>query len=193
MILMHLVCIINDILDYSKAEARKLEVEFVDIDIKKIAHSCMRLVEPRAKEAKVKLIERMPDKNVVLSADPKRMKQVILNLLSNSVKFTQEGGEISLIIEDDMLGGKVSVTISDNGIGIAAKDISKALAPFGQIDSSLSRKYEGTGLGLPLTKKLVEIMGGVFDIKSEVGLGTTIRLIFPIISQHKVEGKRAEF
>ena len=186
----HLLSLINDILDYSKAEARKLEVEFVDIDATKIAHSCLRLVEPRAKEAKVNLVEHTPDKHIILSADPKRMKQVILNLLSNSIKFTPEGGQIALSIEEDVLEGKVIIKVSDSGIGIEAKDISKALAPFGQIDSSLSRKYEGTGLGLPLTMKLTEIMGGLFSIASEVGLGTTVTLTFPIISGNRMNGGR---
>lgn len=181
----HLLSLINDILDYSKAEARKLEVEFVDIDLSKISHSCMRLVEPRANAAKVTLVEHIPEKHITLSADPKRMKQVILNLLSNSIKFTPEEGQVSIAVAEDILQNIVTVTVSDTGIGIAAKDISKALAPFGQIDSSLSRKYEGTGLGLPLTKKLTEIMGGIFDIKSEVGLGTTIILTFP--AKHDVK------
>lgn len=177
----HLLSLINDILDYSKAEARKLEVEFVSIDLSKIAHSCMRLVEPRANAAKVTLVENLPEKHITLSADPKRMKQVILNLLSNSIKFTPEEGQVSLSVAEDILENKVTVIVSDTGIGIAAKDISKALSPFGQIDSSLSRKYEGTGLGLPLTKKLTEIMGGTFDIKSEVGLGTTVILTFSTV------------
>ncbi len=189
----HLLSLINDILDYSKAEARKLEVEFVDIDLSKIGHSCMRLVETRARDAKVRLVEHVPEKHIILSADPKRMKQVILNLLSNSIKFTPEDGQVSLAIEEDVLGGEVKVIVMDNGIGIAAKDISKALAPFGQIDSSLSRKYEGTGLGLPLTKKLTEIMGGKFDINSEVGLGTTITLSFPIISTQRLEEQKSKF
>lgn len=176
----HLLSLINDILDYSKAEAKKLDVEEVDVDITKIADSCLRLVEPRANEAKVRLIENMPKQHVVLNADPKRMKQIILNLLSNAVKFTPEDGEITLSIKEEILENKVYITVSDTGIGISHKDISKAMSPFGQIDSSLSRRYEGTGLGLPLTKKLTDIMGGKFDIRSEVGLGTTITLIFPL-------------
>jgi two-component system cell cycle sensor histidine kinase PleC len=189
----HLLSLINDILDYSKAEASKLEVEFIDIDVSKIGLSCLRLVEPRANAAKVTLVSHIPEKHITLSADPKRMKQVILNLLSNSVKFTPEGGQVSLTIEDDLLDNKVTIKVIDNGIGIAAKDISKALAPFGQIDSSLSRKYEGTGLGLPLTKKLCEIMGGTFDIKSEVGLGTTIALVFSATAAEKTEESAIKF
>ncbi|NDB69841.1 MAG: sensor histidine kinase, partial [Methylocystaceae bacterium] len=181
----HLLSLINDILDYSKAEAQKLEVEFVDIDISKIAQSCLRLFEPRAKQAKINLVKRFPEKHIILSADPKRIKQVILNLMSNSIKFTHENGHVELAIEEHILEGKINIIVSDNGIGISAKDIPKALAPFGQIDSSLSRKYEGTGLGLPLTKKLTEIMGGKFDIMSEVGVGTTVILSFPIVYERK--------
>jgi len=189
----HLLSLINDILDYSKAEAHKLEVEFVDVDISKIANSCLRLVEPRANQAKVNLVKHLPEKHIILSADPKRIKQVILNLLSNSIKFTQEGGRVELSIEEDVSDNCINIVISDNGIGIAAKDIPKALAPFGQIDSSLSRKYEGTGLGLPLTKKLTEIMGGKFDIKSEVGLGTTITLSFALISEKQINEQKEQF
>lgn len=184
----HLLSLINDILDYSKAEARKLDVEVVDVDLSKIAHSCMRLVEPRANEARVKLTENMPERHVVLKADPKRMKQIILNLLSNAVKFTPEDGEVTLSIKEEPLEGQIVLVVTDTGIGISQKDISKAMSPFGQIDSSLSRRYEGTGLGLPLTKKLTEIMGGKFDIKSEVGLGTTVTLIFSTTTQ---EGQTA--
>lgn len=177
----HLLSLINDILDYSKAEARKLDVEKIDIDLNKIAHSCMRLIEPRANEASVILKEHLPENHVVFKADPKRMKQIMLNLLSNAVKFTPEEGEVALTLKKNTLEETVVLTVVDTGIGIEAKDISKAMAPFGQIDSSVSRRYEGTGLGLPLTKKLTELMGGFFDLKSEVGLGTTVCLTFPIV------------
>lgn len=181
----HLLSLINDILDYSKAEASKLELEAIDVDLTKLAQSCMRLVEPRARDAKVKLICQLPEQHVILTADPKRLKQVILNLLSNSVKFTPEDGEVVLKVTVDTLENLVKIIVRDTGIGIAPKDISKAMSPFGQVDSALSRRYEGTGLGLPLTKKLTEIMGGLFDIQSEVGLGTTVTLTFHLTQPHK--------
>ncbi len=186
----HLLSLINDILDYSKAEARKLELEAVDVDLAKTAHNCMRLVQPRADAAKVNLVENIPARPVVLSADPKRMKQIILNLLSNSVKFTPENGKVTLSLREDILEESIVLTVEDTGIGIAPKDISKAMAPFGQIDSSLSRKHDGTGLGLPLTKKLTDIMGGKFDIKSEVGVGTVITLSFPMKKTKPKEDKK---
>lgn len=189
----HLLSLINDILDYSKAEARKLDIDLVDVDITKIVSSCLRLVEPRANEAKVHLIEDLPGHHVLLKADPKRMKQIILNLLSNAVKFTPEDGRVTITVKDEPLDGEVTIIVSDTGIGISQKDISKAMAPFGQIDSSLSRRYEGTGLGLPLTKKLTEIMNGRFDIKSEVGLGTTVILVMPTIKNENSGAKANQF
>ena len=176
----HLLSLINDILDYSKAEAEKLKVEAIELDVNKILYSSMRLVKPRAESAKVQLFEEIPKETVALIADPKRLKQAILNLLSNSVKFTPEGGKVTLSLMRDETNSQIKIQIKDTGIGIAEKDISKAMSMFGQIDNKLSRKYEGTGLGLPLTKKLVELMNGDFSLKSELGFGTTVTLIFPI-------------
>ena len=101
-----------------------------------------------------------------------------MNLLSNSVKFTPSEGSVTLSVKKDVLKKLVYISVTDTGIGMSDQDIPKALSSFGQLDNKLSRKYEGTGLGLPLTKKLVELMNGTFDIKSIVGKGTTITLIF---------------
>lgn len=173
----HLLSLINDILDYSKAEANKLDMEEMDVDLNKTIKSSIRFVMPRAEEAKVELVEKTPKEHIILRADSKRLKQILLNLLSNAVKFTPEGGKVTLTarINPD---GSLTIEVTDTGIGIAQQDISKAMATFGQVDSKLSRRYEGTGLGLPLTKRLTELMGGAFEIKSEVGLGTTITLTF---------------
>ena len=176
----HLLSLINDILDYSKAEAGKLDFVKEQVDITKLIQSSMRLISPRAEHARVSLISEIPKEHYLLYADGKKVKQVLLNLLSNAVKFTPEGGHITITLWQDLLENSISVEVKDSGIGIAPKDISKALAPFGQVDSALSRKYEGTGLGLPLTKKFVEIMGGTFQIASEEGKGTTIRFSLPI-------------
>lgn len=178
----HLLSIINDILDFSKASVDKLKVEHIELDLNKIASSSMRFVKPRADEAKVSLIEDIPDEHIIILADPKRLKQALLNLLSNSVKFTPENGSITLKIFKDSLKQEVNIQVIDTGIGISQKDIPKALSTFGQIDSKLSRRYEGTGLGLPLTKKLVELMQGHFDIQSTIGVGTTVTLTFKYLS-----------
>lgn len=174
----HLLSVINDILDFSKASVDKLKVEFIDLDLNKLALSSLRFVKPRADEANVKLIEDLPQEHIVMKADPKRLKQALLNLLSNSVKFTPSEGSVTLSVKKDVLKKLVYISVTDTGIGMSDQDIPKALSSFGQLDNKLSRKYEGTGLGLPLTKKLVELMNGTFDIKSIVGKGTTITLIF---------------
>lgn len=173
---MHLLSLINDILDYSKAEADRLEVEKIDVDLTKIINNCVRMLEPRAKEHNIKINANLPEEHIVMQTDPRRMKQVILNLLSNAVKFTPEGKTVSLRLIDD--ANKTVITITDEGIGLAPEDIPKALTPFRQIDNSLSKRYEGTGLGLPLTKKLTEIMGGEFTLTSGIDSGTEVELTF---------------
>lgn len=177
----HLLSVINDILDYSKASADKLKVDQIELDLNKLAISSMRFVKPRADEAKVNLIEILPKNHIIIMADPKRLKQAFLNLLSNSVKFTPENGSVTMSLELDELEKVVHIKVTDTGIGINEKDIPKALSTFGQIDNKLSRKYEGTGLGLPLTKKLVELMQGKFDLQSTVGVGTTVTMTFKYI------------
>lgn len=176
----HLLSLINDILDYSKAEANKLTIDIQEIDLNKVIESSMRMVESRADEAGVVLKKELPEEHIVMHADQKRLKQVLLNLLSNAVKFTQSGKEVVCTANINRLEEAVIIVVKDNGIGIEAKDISRAMSTFGQIDSELSRKFEGTGLGLPLTKKLVELMKGDFNIVSESGIGTTITLTFPL-------------
>lgn len=174
----HLLSMINDILDLSKASADKLKVDNIDLDLNKLVSSSLILVKPRADQAGVALINKLPKEHIVIKADPKRLKQVFLNLLSNAVKFTNAGGSVTITLEKDELAKLVYIKVIDTGIGIAEKDIPKTLSTFGQIDSELSRKYEGTGLGLPLTKKLVELMNGKFDLQSKIKEGTTITLTF---------------
>jgi two-component system cell cycle sensor histidine kinase PleC len=175
----HLLAIINDILDFSKASSYQLNVEAIEFDLNKVCQSSMRFIKPRADEAGINLIEILPEKNLVIKADPKRLKQALLNLLSNSVKFTQKGGSISVELKIDNDLNKAIIIVRDTGIGISQKDIPKALSLFHQIDNKLNRKYEGTGLGLPLTKKLVELMGGEFDISSIENSGTIVTMLFP--------------
>lgn len=175
----HLLSLINDILDYSKAEAGKLALEVSEVDVTKMVQNCMRLVSPRAESGEVKLLDEMPKEHFVMILDSKKFKQVLLNLLSNAVKFTQPGGSVSVTAWLNMLEDSVTFAVADTGIGIAPKDISRAMMPFGQVDNTLKRKYEGTGLGLPLTKKFVEIMGGKFTIESVVGKGTKVIFTLP--------------
>ncbi len=175
----HLLSLINDILDYSKAEAGKLEMEVSEVNLNKLVHNCVRLLTPRAEAAQVALVEALPKEILNIVTDSKKFKQILLNLLSNAIKFTPAGGEVRIVAWADITTDTYMFEVRDSGIGIAPKDISRAMSPFGQVDSAMSRKYEGTGLGLPLTKKFVELMGGKFEIASEVGVGTTIRFSVP--------------
>lgn len=173
-----LLSLINDILDMSKIEAGKRLLHDVTLNIEVIVQSVVRLVAARAKEGRVKLNIHIPRDLPALRGEEKAMKQILTNLLTNAVKFTPEGGSVTLsaMINAD---GRMAINVIDSGIGIAPQDIAVALAPFGQIESALSRKHQGTGLGLPLTKALVELHGGTLDLISELGNGTTVSLSFP--------------
>ncbi len=175
----HLLSLINDILDFSKLEAGKLEVNMQQTDVTKILKNSMRLVAPSASEAKVELKTDIPKEHFILVIDAKRLKQVLLNLLSNAIKFTPEGGFVKLAVWHNVTKRQLIIEVEDSGVGIAPKDISRVMQQFGQVENKLSRKYEGTGLGLPLSKKLVELMGGNMDLTSEVGIGTKVIISMP--------------
>ena len=173
-----LLSLINDILDMSKIEAGKRALSESNLDIDAIAQSVSRLVAARAVEGRVKVSLHIPADFPMLRGEEKALKQILTNLLTNAVKFTAEGGGVTLSAMIDEQG-RMKLCVIDSGIGIAEKDIPVALAPFGQIESALSRKHQGTGLGLPLTKALVELHGGMLYITSELGIGTTVTVLFP--------------
>ena len=175
----HLLSVINDILDVAKAEAGRLELFEEDVDLSAIARSCVQLVQGRAEESEVAIETSMPSEFPLLSADPKRLKQILLNLLSNAVKFTPPGGRVKLYAKMRSDRG-IDLVVRDTGIGIAEKDLARAFQPFGQIDSHLSRKYEGTGLGLPLSRNLTELHGGELLIESKPNEGTEVTIAFPL-------------
>jgi two-component system cell cycle sensor histidine kinase PleC len=175
----HLLSLINDILDYSKSEVGKLKVNMTEVDIVKIIKQCLSILAPRASESKVDLLQSFANDYFILRLDPKRLKQILLNLLSNSVKFTPEGGSVAISAFPDIKGDKISIEVKDTGVGIAEKDIPTVMSLFGQVETDLNRKYEGTGIGLPFAKKLTTLMGGTFDLQSQVGVGTRITLTFP--------------
>ena len=180
----HLLSLINDILDYSKAEAGKLQIEWAETDVTKVIRNSLRMVMPRAENAQITLVEDVPTHHIVITTDAKKLKQVLLNLLSNAVKFTPPGGEVRCQIWEDVVKQGIVIQVRDTGIGIAPKDISRVMTPFGQVDSALSRKYEGTGLGLPLAKAFLESMGGEFAIDSELNAGTVVTLTIPKAPRH---------
>jgi signal transduction histidine kinase len=173
----HLLSLINDILDLSKAEAGKLELHAEPVELAGLIQECARLIEGRATEQKLRIaldVAALP----LLFVDRLRIKQILLNLLSNAVKFTPEGGVVSVEAGRDTTG-RVVVCVRDTGIGIAPEMIPLAFEPFRQIDSALSQKYEGTGLGLPLVKKLIELHEGEVRLESISGKGTSVFISFP--------------
>lgn len=174
----HLLALINDILDLSKIERGSLQPDEEELDIAATIGAVEKLVKDRASRGQVSLLLDCPKDLPMLRGDTRQVKQMLANLMSNAVKFTDPGGVVTVRVRDTDAGGIV-IEVHDTGIGIAEDDIPKALAPFVQVDRSLARKHEGTGLGLPLTNRLVELHGGRLDLESELGGGTTARLIFP--------------
>ena len=173
----HLLRIINDLLDLSKVEAGRLELRDSPVSIAAIFETCRRMVADRAATAGITLDFRPT--NLEVSADELRLEQVLLNLASNAVKFTPAGGRVS-VSATLALTGEVVISVADNGIGMAPEDIPRALQPFGQIDNSLARPHGGTGLGLPLAQRLVELHGGTMTIDSTLGKGTTVTVVLPV-------------
>ena len=174
----HLLDLINDILDLSKVESGVDQLYEEEVAVEEVADSVIRLLRDRAFRAGVALVKEIEPNTATLFADARKLKQILANLLSNAVKFTDKGGRVTLRISCCPENGFM-FQVSDTGIGIAEVDIPKALSLFGQVDGRLNRVHEGTGLGLPLTKALVELHGGVFEIESEVGAGTTVTVRFP--------------
>jgi signal transduction histidine kinase len=174
----HLRELIDDILDLSKIEAGKLELHEEVVDMTEVIDSCLTLVAERAREAGLELERRVPGGLSGLWADKRNLKQIVLNLLSNAVKFTPAGGRVAVTAGIAPDRG-FEIAVSDTGIGIGPEDISRTLEPFVQVDSTFSRRHEGTGLGLPLSKAMIELNGGSLHIESELGIGTTVTVRFP--------------
>ncbi len=173
----HLLGLINDILDFSKLDAGALELDEQTIHLTAIVRESNKMLATQASEAQVSMHEDLDPNLPGLLADPRRVRQIVLNLLANAVKFTPAEGEVRVSTYRTEAG--IALAVSDTGIGIAATDIPKALERFGQVDNRLARKYEGTGLGLPLSKRLAELHGGTLELESEVGQGATVTVTFP--------------
>ncbi len=186
----HLLAVINDILDLSKIEIGQLTLSETPTDLGNVIESCLRIMRGRALQAGIEMSARIPPDLPLLNADDRMLKQVVLNLLSNAVKFTPKGGVVAIAagtdVSADIDAGSgpeaeagVFLRIADTGIGIAPEDIDRAMLPFVQIDSSLQRKYPGTGLGLPLARSMIELHGGRIELQSAAGAGTTVTVCFP--------------
>lgn len=174
----HLLGVINDILDMSRIEAGRAELREQELDIEKTVRDSIRFVAERAREGELKVEVQVAERLPRLRADETKVRQILLNLLSNAVKFTPSGGTITVSAEL-ATDGRVVVAVEDTGIGMAPEDLKSAMAPFGQVDGALTRRYEGTGLGLPLAKSLIELHGGILEMQSEPGRGTRVSMLLP--------------
>jgi signal transduction histidine kinase len=173
----HLLGLIGDVLDLSKVEAGRLELHEGAVDVGRVIAACRRLVIERARANGVAIEEAVAPDLPPLMADELRLKQIVLNLVSNAVKFTPAGGRVS--VAASVAEGGMTITVADTGIGMRTEDIPAALEPFRQVDDALNRRFQGTGLGLPLAKMLTELHGGTLEIASEPGRGTTVRVRLP--------------
>ena len=173
----HLLDVINSVLDLSKSETGKMILDVQDVDMREVLKDCAIMVGEQAAEAGLEFAIRGVETELPLKGDPAKLRQIFLNLLSNAIKFTPRGGYIWA--EEKSSAGGVAVTVGDSGIGMSPDDVAVALTPFGQVDNRLERRYEGTGLGLPLTKAFIELHGGRLSFDSARGAGTRVTVTFP--------------
>jgi len=174
----HLLGIINDVLDLSRIEAGRMEIDIGTIFVEELFADINRLVGDRATIAGVKLVSSVADDAQTVQGDALRVRQILLNLMSNAVKFTPRGGVVALaaLISHE---GEFLFTVADTGCGMSADEIEIALEPFGMVDASMGRRRQGTGLGLPLANRLTALHGGRLVIHSEPGLGTQVTVTLP--------------
>lgn len=174
----HLLAVINDILDISKVEAGKSELNMDEVDPAELIASTVELMRERANQGGLALNVAVPPDLPIIVVDGRRVQQVLLNLLSNAIKFTPGGGEVTVRARWSPQAG-LNVSVSDTGIGISADKMHTVFEPFGQVENAFTKKYEGTGLGLPLAKALVELHGGDFKIESQLNVGTVASFTLP--------------
>ncbi len=174
----HLLKLINDILDVSAIEADSLKLYEENVNLTDAINASLRMIKPRADKEKIIVSSSIDASLPQIYVDERRVTQILLNLLNNAVKFTPECGEVSVSVQlnDD---ASIAVSIADTGIGMDDEEVALAMNMFGQVDSGLDRKHEGTGLGLPMSKGLMELHGGTLEVKSEKGKGTSVTVTFP--------------
>ena len=174
----HLLAIINDLLDLTKIESGQVELHEAPVDLAETIQAAIVMMRARASGEDLRLHAELPERLPQVRADERLIRQMLLNLLANAIKFTPPGGDIAVgVIEQ--ADGSIRVFVADNGIGIEIENIPRVLEPFVQVENGLARKYEGTGLGLPLVKSFAELHGGALTIDSGTGLGTTVNIILP--------------
>jgi signal transduction histidine kinase len=173
----HLLALINDVLDLARLDAGRVELEEDSVDLAELVEDSLTLVAPQARKGRVTLEASIPKEPAIVRGDARRLKQVLVNLLSNGVKFTPGGGSVCVSLKCGAEG--ICLVVADTGIGMRPEDIPVAFDKFGQVESSLARRYQGTGLGLPLARDLVVLHGGDLVIDSVYGEGTSVTVTLP--------------
>ena len=187
---MHLLYVINDILDLSKIEAGKLSLNLADVNLADAIDASIRLMRQAAADGDVTVESKLGDDLPIVRVDLRMLKQMLMNLLSNAIKFTPVGGRVRVTVA--RAGAEhVKIAVVDSGIGISPEDLPRVLEPFIQADQPVAPRETGTGLGLPLTKSLVELHGGTFQLWSRVGFGTRAVLRLPISAENSDRKDRA--
>ncbi|TQV77948.1 sensor histidine kinase [Denitrobaculum tricleocarpae] len=174
----HLLGVINDVLDVAKIEAGHAELNETLLAPHRLIERCLRMVEPRAAKTGIEISVDCDETLPVVRGDETKIQQVLLNILSNAVKFTSPGGRVAIEAETSPTEG-MTIAIADTGIGISDRDLERITEPFVQVDSELNRKFEGTGLGLHLARSFMTLHGGSLQIESHVGIGTRVEIHFP--------------
>lgn len=174
----HLLDLINDVLDVSKVEAGKMELHESVVSVEETIRRSLRMIDERADRDQVRIDCDLPQGLPAVQTDEHKLRQILVNILSNAVKFTPSAGRIAVSATAHTAIG-LRITIADTGIGIDPSQISKVLEPFGQVEGGLRRKYNGTGLGLPLAKALAELHGGRLALSSEATRGTRVSILLP--------------
>jgi PAS domain S-box-containing protein len=189
----HLLSLINDVLDVTKSNAGRLELEFAPVPVEDLCQESLRLVREQARRKGITVSYASDGVVVGLWGDRRRLRQVLLNLLSNAKKFTREGGRIGLEVGARQGGAEVAFTVWDTGIGIEPRDRERIFEPFVQLDAGLARHHEGSGLGLTLVRHLVELHGGRLELESEVGKGSRFSMVLPAESLEAAAARQMEY
>jgi len=176
----HLLSLINDILDLSKIEAGRMELELSDFDLPSTIENTLTLVRERAVRRAIMLARTIDERLGVIRGDERKVKQVLLNLLSNALKFTPEGGQIG--VRAELRDGTAEISVRDTGVGIVPEDQEAVFEEFRQVGTA-SKKVEGTGLGLAISRKFIELHGGRIWVESQVGLGSTFAFTLPVAGE----------
>jgi len=186
----HLLAVINDILDISKIQAGKFVIESREVALDELLHAIVANFKLMVRDAGIALTLDVVDPLPIVRGDPVKLRQVFTNLISNSIKFTPKDGRVGVALEGTADGG-IRAAVSDTGVGMTPEEIRVALTPFGQVDSGRSRWREGTGLGLPIAKSMVELHGGKLHIESRKNFGTTVSVLLPAFAQTAEHNRRA--